>query len=108
MRVRGGVWRAGEGGGSADSAICVHRAGGRTGTVALVLFRWLNVGLLLLKSLVFLTLTHIRLVLLKWFCRMASQGRVLLFGVTGGGFKAGIRSCHAVHAPETLPVLCMG
>ena len=51
---------------------------------------------------------HIRLVLLKWFCRMASQGRVLLFGVTGGGFKAGIRSCHAVHAPETLPVLCMG
>jgi len=52
--------------------------------------------------------SHIRLVLLKWFCRMASQGRVLLFGVTGGGFKAGIRSCHAVHAPETLPVLCMG
>ena len=51
---------------------------------------------------------HIGLVLLKWFCRMASQGRVLLFGVTGGGFKAGIRSCHAVHAPETLPVLCMG
>ena len=55
MRVRGGVWRAGEGGGSARSACAAQD--GRTGTVALVLFRWLNVGLLLLKSLVFLTLT---------------------------------------------------
>ena len=33
------------------------RAGGRTGILALVLFGWLNVGLLLLESVVFLTLT---------------------------------------------------
>ena len=39
---------------------------------------------------------------------MASQVRVLLLGAAGGGLKSGIRSTHAVHAPETLPVLCMG
>ena len=38
--------------------IYVRRAGGRSGILALVvLFGWLNVGLLLLESLVFLTLT---------------------------------------------------
>ena len=37
---------------------------------------------------------------------MASKARVPLFGVAGGGFKAGICVSHAVHAPETLPVLC--
>ena len=35
----------------------VRRAGGRSGILALVLFGWINVGLLLLESLVFLTLT---------------------------------------------------
>ena len=39
---------------------------------------------------------------------MASKARVLLLGAVGDGFKSGIRSSHAVHAPETLPVLCMG
>ena len=39
---------------------------------------------------------------------MASQVRVLLFGAAGAGLKSDICSCHAAHAQETLPVLCMG
>ena len=42
---------------------------------------------------------------------MVFQARVLLLGAAGGGLKSAIRyplACHAVHAPETLPVLCMG
>ena len=37
---------------------------------------------------------------------MVFQAEVPLFGVTGGGFKAGVRASQGCHDLGMLPVLC--